>query len=227
MKTIVIKLSGILFSLNSDISRIKKITKILEEINRKGFKIIAIAGGGIIARNIQNTARTMNADEAFLDQIGIDVSRLNAKLMIASTTKACQHIPKNLDEVVNLLISSNMVFSGGFSPGQSTNATAALIAERTKAKLFINTTDVDGVFTSDPIKNKKATLIKSITITDLFKKLNPEIMKAGTYDLMDMLSLKIIERSKIPTVIIKCDSTRIKSSLSGQFIGTKITFSKL
>ena len=223
MKTIVIKLSGILFSLNSDISRIKKITKILEEINRKGFKIIAIAGGGIIARNIQNTARTMNADEAFLDQIGIDVS----KLMIASTTKACQHIPKNLDEVVNLLISSNMVFSGGFSPGQSTNATAALIAERTKAKLFINTTDVDGVFTSDPIKNKKATLIKSITITDLFKKLNPEIMKAGTYDLMDVLSLKIIERSKIPTVIIKCDSTRIKSSLSGQFIGTKITFSKL
>ena len=48
-------------------------------------------------------------------------------------------------------------------------------------------------------------------------------MSAGTYDLMDLLSLKIIERSKIPTIVIKCDSGRIKSAISGKSKGTKIT----
>ena len=48
-------------------------------------------------------------------------------------------------------------------------------------------------------------------------------MSAGTYDLMDLLSLKIIERSKISTVVIKCDSRQIKSVISGKSVGTKIT----
>ena len=49
-------------------------------------------------------------------------------------------------------------------------------------------------------------------------------MNAGTYDLMDILSLKIIERSKIPTMVIKCDNRRIKSAISGKSTGTKIIF---
>ena len=224
MKTVVIKLSGSLFSFDTNMSELKKITNILDEISRNGFKVIAIAGGGKMARTIQNTARSFGADEAFLDQLGIDVSRIHAKLLTACTTNACNYVPTTLDEVLLYLYSSKIIFSGGLSPGQSTNATAALIAERTKAKLFINATDVDGVFTSDPRQNKNAKLIKSINTKDLLNKIVGDKMNAGTYDLMDLLSLKIIERSKIPTVIIKCDSERIKSTISGKSTGTKIIF---
>jgi|TARA_B110000263_G_C15312244_1_gene514333 uridylate kinase len=223
MKTVVIKLSGSLFSFDKDYSQVKKITKTLDEISRNGYKVVAVAGGGKTARNMQNAARNFHADEAFLDQLGIDVSRIHAKILTTCTTNSCQDIPKTLDEVVRCLSSSKIVFTGGLSPGQSTNATAALIAERTKAKLFVNATDVDGVFTSDPRKNKNAKLIKSITTKNLLSKVVDDKMSAGTYDLMDLLSLKIIERSKIPTIVIKCDGGRIKSAISGKSKGTKIT----
>lgn len=223
MKTVVIKLSGSLFTFDKDYSQVKKITKTLDEISRNGYKVVAVTGGGKTARNMQNAARNFYADEAFLDQLGIDVSRIHAKILTTCTTNSCQDIPKTLDEVVQCLSSSKIVFTGGLSPGQSTNATAALIAERTKAKLFVNATDVDGVFTSDPRKNKNAKLIKSITTKNLLSKVVDDKMSAGTYNLMDLLSLKIIERSKIPTIVIKCDSRRIKSAISGKSKGTKIT----
>ena len=138
MKTVVIKLSGSLFSFDKDYSHVKKITKTLDEISRSGYKVVAVAGGGKTARNMQNAARNFHADEAFLDQLGIDVSRIHAKILTTCTTNSCQDVPKTLDEVVRCLTSSKIVFTGGLSPGQSTNATAALIAERTKAKLFVN-----------------------------------------------------------------------------------------
>ena len=223
MKTVVIKLSGSLFSFDKDYSQVKKITKTLDEISRNGYNVVAVAGGGKTARNMQNAARNFHADEAFLDQLGIDVSRIHAKILTTCTTNSCQDIPKTLDEVVRCLSSSKIVFTGGLSPGQSTNATAALIAERTKAQLFVNATDVDGVFTSDPRKNKNAKLIKSITTKNLLSKVVDDKMSAGTYDLMDLLSLKIIERSKIRTIVIKCDSRQIKSAISGsKSTGTRI-----
>ena len=45
---------------------------------------------------------------------------------------------------------------GGLQPGQSTNAVGALVAEAIGADLFINATDVDGVYTSDPKKDPEA-----------------------------------------------------------------------
>lgn len=226
MKTVVIKLSGSLFTFDNGISDIDKIIKTLEEITDKpyNYHVVAVAGGGKMARTVQDVSRSFNADEAFLDQLGIDISRVHAKLLTTCTHNSYHDVPQTLDDVIHGISSSKIVFSGGLSPGQSTNATAALIAERTKAELFINTTDVDGVFTSDPRKDKNAKLLDSITTNDLLSKLIGDKMTAGTYDLMDLLSLKIIERSKIPTIITKCDSDSIKSIISGNSTGTKITF---
>ena len=72
-----------------------------------------MAGGGKTARNMQNAARNFHADEAFLDQLGIDVSRIHAKILTTCTTNSCQDIPKTLDEVVRCLSSSKIVFTGG------------------------------------------------------------------------------------------------------------------
>ena len=59
-------------------------------------------------------------------------------------------------EVKNEIDSGLIVVTGGLHPGQSTNGTAALIAEKVKATEFLNATDVDGIYDSDPNKNKKA-----------------------------------------------------------------------
>ena len=45
---------------------------------------------------------------------------------------------------------------------------------------------------------------------------------AGGYDLMDIVALKIIERSKIKTRIIKADTKIIEKAIKGGEVGTKI-----
>jgi len=127
-----------------------------------------------------------------------------------------------LTEVKNAADSGLIVVAGGLHPGQSTNGTAALIAEKVKATEFLNATDVDGIYDSDPNKNKKAKKFTRIDIKDLRTILVREDSMAGGYDLMDIVALKVIERSKIKTKIIKADIKTIEKAMNGQPVGTQI-----
>jgi uridylate kinase len=157
--------------------------------------------------------------------MGIEVSRLNAKLMIAALgERAHASVPKNLEEVESAAATGKIVATGGLHPGQSTNATAALIAEKIKASRFLNATDVDGIYDSDPNKNRNARMFKEITVKKCLEILGSENSAAGEYDLMDIVALKVIERSKIPTVVLKSDVASIKNAVAGKATGTRIIF---
>ena len=166
-------------------------------------------------------------DESTLDELGIEISRLNAKLLIyALKGKAYPHPPTTLKESQQAVESGLIVVAGGLHPGQSTNGTAALIAEKINADQFINATDVDGIYDSDPNKNKKAKLFKQIEIKNLKKMLIHEDSVAGGYDLMDIVALKIIERSKIKTRVIRSDIKTLEKAIKGQITGTEIILPK-
>ena len=49
---------------------------------------------------------------------------------------------------------------------------------------------------------------------------------AGGYDLMDIVALKIIERSKIKTRVIRSDIKNLEKAIKGQPTGTEIILSK-
>ena len=220
-KRIVIKLSGQIFGMER--------TKELKDYAAffvKQSKIcqpVLVAGGGKIARYFINHARSSGADESTLDELGIEISRLNAKLLIyALKDNAYPHPPTNLTEVKQAVDSGLIVVTGGLHPGQSTNGTAALIAEKINAAEFLNATDVDGIYDSDPNKNKKAKQFKRIELKDLRSLLVHEDSMAGGYDLMDIVALKVIERSKIKTKIIKSDIKTIEKAIKGLSTGTEI-----
>ena len=103
-----------------------------------------------------------------------------------------------------------------------TNGTAALIAEKIQAEQFLNATDVDGVYDMDPNKFKKAKKFKQIEMKNLKNMLVHEDSIAGGYDLMDIVALKIIERSKIKTRILKADIKIIEKAIKGSDVGTEI-----
>lgn len=226
-KRVVIKLSGSIFSQDTNYAKIRKYAEMLSDISNR-VQPIVIAGGGKVARHYINLARNLGSDEANLDIIGIDVSRLNAKLLITALgDQAYSQVPKNLEEVAIAVDSSKIVIAGGLHPGQSTNATSALIAETSKASSFVNATDVDGIYDSDPNTNTKARLFKEITVNECMEILRVESAMAGTYDLMDIIALKVIERSKIPTRVVRSDTGDIRDAVDGKDIGTKIiTFRK-
>jgi uridylate kinase len=220
-KRIVIKLSGKIFAMDN-VKVLKDYAEFLVRIS-KICQPIVIAGGGNIARHYILHARSSGADESTLDELGIEISRLNAKLLIyALKTKAYSHPPTTLQEVRHAVDDGLIVVAGGLHPGQSTNGTAALIAEKIHAEQFLNATDVDGVYDMDPNKFKKAKKFKRIDLKNLKNMLVHEDSVAGGYDLMDIVALKIIERSRIKTRILKAEPKIIEKAIKGADVGTEI-----
>ena len=220
-KRIVIKLSGRVFGMDN-VKILKDYAQFLVKIS-KVCQPIVIAGGGNIARHYISQARSSGADESTLDELGIEISRLNAKLLIyALQNKAYSHPPTTLQEIRHAVDDGLIVVTGGLHPGQSTNGTAALIAEKVQAEQFLNATDVDGVYDKDPNKFPTAKKFKRIELKNLKTMLVHEDSVAGGYDLMDIVALKIIERSKIKTQILKADTKMIEKAIKGSNVGTEI-----
>src|SRR5215218_9102014 len=225
-KRVVIKLSGRVFGDDARVE-LKKYAGMLSEVSDR-VQPMVVAGGGKIARHYINIARGFGSDEASLDIMGIEVSRLNAKLLITALgEQAYSQVPKNLDEVTIAAESGKIVIVGGLHPGQSTNATSALIAEKVRAFRFLNATDVDGIYDLDPNISRNAKLLNEITVNECMEILKDGSSMAGTYDLMDIVALKVIERSKIPTRVLRSDITNIKNAIIGtHHIGTEIVMVK-
>jgi uridylate kinase len=222
-KIIVIKLSGSVFNFKTTSKSLKEYAQLLLDIQAK-VQPVVVSGGGIIARHYVNLARSLGSDESSLDEMGIEISRLNAMLLSAALGDSVYPvIPSNLDEISIACQSGKIIVSGGLHPGQSTNATAALICEKIKADRFLNTTDVDGIYDSDPKKSPNAKLFKEISIMKCLQLLNTESTQAGNYDLLDIVAMKVIERSKISTWVIKSDPKIIRNLiLKNSQTGTKI-----
>ncbi len=222
-KIIVIKLSGSVFNFKTTSKSLKEYAQLLLDIQVK-VQPVVVSGGGIIARHYVNLARSLGSDESSLDEMGIEISRLNAMLLSAALGDSVYPvIPSNLEEISIACQSGKIVVSGGLHPGQSTNATAALICEKIKADRFLNSTDVDGIYDSDPKVSPKAKLFKEISIKKCLQLLNTESTQAGNYDLLDIVAMKVIERSKISTWVIKSDPKIIRNLiLKNSQTGTKI-----
>jgi uridylate kinase len=219
----VIKLGGFAFPAGLDKPLVAEYVTLLRELVKE-HHLVVVTGGGETARSYIKAARSMGVPESLCDQLGILVSRLNARLLVDALGEyAVPEIPVNVDELKHYFASGKIVAMGGLTPGHATNAVAAIAAETIGAELFVNATDVDGVYTSDPGKDKHAMKLEKVSVTQLTEILSKTGMTAGSYDLMDPLALRIIERSKLPTVIVDGRKTsNVAQALRNEAIGTRI-----
>ncbi len=221
----VVKVSGAVFDLERRGGEVVRlVAEQLRAASDEGWRLVAVAGGGNPARLYIRAARELGASEAALDQLGILITRANAELLIAALGGlAYPYVPKTLEELLAASASSrSVIVMGGLQPGQSTNAVAALAAESLGADVLVNATDVDGVYTEDPRKNPAARKLRSVGVEELARLLSPSEHRAGTYELLDHVSLHILERSRIPAVVTSYD--RILAALRGEEVGTRIVY---
>jgi uridylate kinase len=219
----VIKLGGFAFPSEGRQALVGEYVKLLKELSAE-FRLVVVAGGGEIARVYIRAARELHVPESLCDQLGILVSRLNARLLVDGLGEyAFPEVPVNIDELKHYFSSGKIVAMGGLQPGHSTNAVAAIAAETIKAERFVNATDVDGVYTGDPSRDLTAKKLDKVVLSQLMQILSKMEITAGAYELMDPLALRIIQRSKIPTVILdgRTPSNVIKA-LRDEPIGTRI-----
>ena len=220
----VIKLGGFAFPNRPEKPLVKEYVMLLTGLVSE-HQLVVVTGGGEVARAYISAAREMNVSESLCDQLGILASRLNARLLVDGLGEyAFPEIPVTIDELKHYFASRKIVAMGGLTPGHSTNAVAAIAAETVGAELFVNATDVEGVYSSDPEKDKNAIKLDEVTIAELTGILSKTGMTAGAYDLMDPLALRIIARSKLRTVVVNGRTpTNVARALRNEKVGTSIT----
>jgi uridylate kinase len=219
----VIKLGGFAFPNRDKPALVGEYVKVLKELANE-FRLVVVAGGGETARTYIAAARELGVPESLCDQLGIVVSRLNARLLVEGLGEyAFPEIPVSVDELEHYFSSNRIVAMGGLQPGHSTNAVAALAAETIRADRFVNATDVDGVYTSDPTKDPSAKKLQQVSLKQLTQILSKAEVTAGGYELMDPVALQIIQRSRIPTIILDGRSPlNVARALRGETVGTRI-----
>jgi uridylate kinase len=190
----------------------------------KDNRVFVVVGGGKIAREYIGKARTLGASEVFCDLIGIGATKLNASLLIAALDKSAPlEIPDSYSQAAALSAPGVVVVMGGLSPGQTTDAVSALLAEYVRADKLIIATSVDGVYTADPEVDPSARKYESLTHAELARMAMETEMKAGSRSPIDPLAAKIIERSRIPTaVVLGKNLDNLKRGALGGHDGTEI-----
>ena len=220
----VIKLGGFAFPNRPEKPLVKEYVKLLTGLAAEHHLVI-VTGGGEVARVYIRAAREMGVSESLCDQLGILASRLNARLLAYGLGEyAFPEIPVTVGELKHYFASGKIVAMGGLTPGHSTNAVAAIAAETVGAELLINATDVDGVYSTDPEKDKNAKKLDEVTVAELTAILSRTEMRAGAYELMDPLALRIIARSKLTTVVVDGrEPHNVADALRNEKVGTRIT----
>ncbi len=223
----VLKIGGSLLYDNDGQIRIDRLREYADSIRslvKDGHSLAIVVGGGKPARMYISAARALGANEAQCDWLGIKAARNNAELLCAALGNLAY--PKIVDDYDELEVAINLgkvVLLGGMIPGQSTNAVAAASAELINADMLFNATNVDGVYDRNP-EEKDAQKLDSVDVAQLRAILSAEGTKAGQYSLFDPVAIRIVERSKISTVIFNGNKLEnLKKAFNKEKIGTRIT----
>jgi len=189
---------------------------------REGVNVHTVVGGGRAARLYIEALASLGASKALQDVIGIEVAKLNAKLLAYALN--AKGVSASFADTLTLVdpCGDRLYVMGGLSPAQSTTAVAALLAEAVKAVKLVIATDVEGLYAEDPKKSPRATLLRKVSIGDVMNILKLE-WEPGSYKLLDLVALQVIERSKIPTCIVNgLEPQNIEKAIRGEEVGTLI-----
>ncbi len=216
---VVISLGGsIVAGESTDVEYIKRFRKFMDDVPDKLFVVV---GGGNTARRYIETAKSLGYNEYLLDRIGIESTRLNAMLLI--TSKTAPKIPKTVDESIMLSKIYKNVVMGGTEPGHTTDGVALLLAERAGEKYVVNMTSVGGIYDKDPKTHSDAKIIREMSYERAKSIITGKRMDAGLNVPIDLLALKIAERSNIKIYVIGKDLENLMRVIKGEdFKGTVI-----
>ena len=104
--------------------------------------------------------------------------------------------------------------SGTGNPFFTTDSAASLRAIELDAEVMLKGTKVDGIYDSDPVKNKDAKIFKTITYSDIIKK---------NLSVMDTTAVVMCQEHKMPLRVFNIlTQGNLKKVLHDDSIGTKI-----
>ncbi len=217
---VVVKLSG---KLVEDIGVLHGIIRVLREALGE-YRLAIVTGGGRLARKFVSLLEQVGVSKALRDEAGIEVSRLHARI-VALALGSTIHPPRSYEELLEqVAIGVNPIVAGGFQPGQSTTAVAALIAEAINAERLVIATVVDGIYDKDPVRHPNARLIPRLRLSEALRVVESSV-EPGRYELLEPYAASILARSGIRVYVVngRHPERILEAIRGGEPIGTIVT----
>jgi uridylate kinase len=200
---VVVSIGGSVLAPDLDPDRVRAYADVVESLLAAGHRVGVVVGGGTVARDYIASARKLGANEMQLDQLGIGVTRLNARLLVAALGEAAAPTPPETYEDAGAAFHRGDVpVMGGVAAAQTTDAVSAALAEYVNADLLVYATSVPGVFSADPNEHDDATKYTELSADDLVDVIADIEMAAGSNAPVDLLAAKVIQRANLRAVVL-------------------------
>lgn len=222
---VVLCIGGSVLAPDLDADRVAAHAAAVDALVDAGREVAVVVGGGEVARDYIGAARGLGANEVQLDRLGIDVSRINARLLVAALDAPVASGPAHDYEAAGAALRRGEVaVMGGVAPGQTTDAVAAALAEDAGADLLVFATSTDGVYSADPNEDAGAEKYARLSPAELVELVAPMSRDAGAAAPVDLLAAKLIERGNLRAVVLDgTDPAAVERAvLRGEHAGTDI-----
>ena len=225
-RPVVISIGGsVLLTGHDDREYVESLAQLLRGVGT-ATPLVVTTGGGRTAREYIRLGRELGLTEVELDELGIEVTRLNARLLAARVgAPTPAYPPTTIAHAIQELRHASPVVLGGTEPGHTTDGVAALVAARLRAARLVNATDVDGLYDKDPRAHANAKRIDQIWWPEFQKRVAAATTgEAGQNFLFDRLGAETLARAGIPLAIVQGrDLPNLEKAIRGQpFVGSRV-----
>ena len=210
-----------------DPKRIAQYAKDIKTITDLGIEVAVVIGGGNIFRGV--SAASNGIDRVQGDYMGMLATVINGMALQSSLEEVCVQTrlqtaikieavaePYIKRKAVRHLEKKRVVMFGGGTgnPFFTTDSAAVLRAIEINADVILKGTRVDGVYDSDPAKNKKAKKYNTISFSDVLSK---------NLKLMDSTAFTLSQENNLPIIVFNMNEQgNLLKVIKGKEIGTKI-----
>ncbi|MCL5024479.1 MAG: UMP kinase [Nitrospirae bacterium] len=210
-----------------DSSTVQFMAAEIKEVFSMGVEVAVVIGGGNIFRGVE--ASVKGIERASADYMGMLATVINALALQNSLEKA--GVPTRVQSAIEMRELAEpyirrkairhlekgrvVIFAAGTgNPYFTTDTAAALRAMEIGAELILKGTKVDGVYSSDPVKDRKAKKYDAIGYID--------VLKRGLA-VMDSTAISLCMDNNLPIVVFNVRGRgNIRKIIQGEKIGTLV-----
>ncbi len=194
-----------------------------------GVEVAVVIGGGNIFRGVQVEGQGLDRVQG--DYMGMLATIINGMALQSALEKADVETRLltaiKMEQVAEPFIRRRamrhlqkgrvVIFGGGTgNPYFTTDTAATLRAIEIEADVILKGTRVDGIYTSDPEKDKSATKYDTITFKEVYEK---------ELNIMDMTAFTLCNENKLPIVVFDINKKQnLYKMLMGESVGTLVNF---
>lgn len=230
-KRILLKISGEAMmgdrGYGIDYSTVVYIAQEIKEAVSRSTQVAIVIGGGNIFRGVE--ASVQGIDRASADYMGMLATVINA--LALQNTLEKKGLPTRVQSAIemkeltepyirrrairHLEKNRTVIFAAGTgNPYFTTDTAAALRAMEIGADVILKATKVDGIYSSDPMKDPKAKKYTKVTYID--------VLKRGL-SVMDSTSVSLCMDNDLPIVVFNLKGKgNIRKIIEGKKIGTLV-----